>query len=159
MPKKSSTKPTGRPSAFTQEIAAICERLSNGESLRVICLAEDMPAKSTVFSWLADEQHAAFRTKYALAREARADVLVDAPWPLVSRCVPRETPRSALAPSRRVGLSRSVRRQGMKEFIQRPFAPPRNWKRYRTGSLDGRCHVVGWVYHLLLLALWMPNLA
>lgn len=78
MAKNNTTKALGRPSSFTQEIAdAICERLSNGESLRSICLAEDMPAKSTVFSWLADEQHAAFRTKYALAREAQADVLVD----------------------------------------------------------------------------------
>lgn len=67
-----------RPSKYNEGTAAkICELIADGRSLRSICQDEDMPSKSTVFSWLADEQHAAFRTKYALAREAQADVLVD----------------------------------------------------------------------------------
>ncbi len=76
MAKKKTVKPTGRPSSFTQEIAdAICERLSDGESLRSICSAEDMPNKATVFRWLTADE--AFATRYARAREAQADVLVD----------------------------------------------------------------------------------
>ncbi|BCG88491.1 hypothetical protein MesoLj113c_46010 [Mesorhizobium sp. 113-3-9] len=67
-----------RPSSYTQEIAdTICEKLADGQSLRTICLAEDMPGKSTVFAWLADPARDDFRTKYAHAREAQADVLVD----------------------------------------------------------------------------------
>ncbi len=71
-------KKQGRPSRYSDAIAGkICERLAEGESLRSICLDEDMPAKRTVFDWLASEEHEAFRTKYAYAREAQADALVD----------------------------------------------------------------------------------
>lgn len=66
----------GRPTDYTQEIASsICERIADGESLRSICLIEDMPNKSTVFRWLT--QHPDFRDQYAHAREAQADSLAD----------------------------------------------------------------------------------
>ena len=68
----------GRPTSFTQKIAdMICERLSDGESLRTICLGDDMPNRSTVFRWLADESRKEFRDQYARAREAQADFLAD----------------------------------------------------------------------------------
>ena len=66
----------GRPSDYSAEIAdLICERLSEGESLRAICLDGGMPNKATVFRWLATHQE--FRDQYACAREAMADVLAD----------------------------------------------------------------------------------
>jgi hypothetical protein len=66
----------GRPSDYTQATAdEICERLSEGESLRAICLDDNMPHKATVFRWLAANEE--FRDQYARAREAQADVLVD----------------------------------------------------------------------------------
>lgn len=66
----------GRPSSFTDDKGdAICERISNGESLRSICLDEDMPNKSTVLRWLRDIEP--FRAQYVLAREAQADILAD----------------------------------------------------------------------------------
>ncbi|MBY3590602.1 terminase small subunit protein [Rhizobium bangladeshense] len=69
---------TGRPTKFTQSLADIvCERIADGESLRSICRDETMPAKSTVLAWLADDEKAAFRTKYAQAREIQADGFVD----------------------------------------------------------------------------------
>ncbi|MBX5157031.1 terminase small subunit protein [Rhizobium sp. NZLR3b] len=68
----------GRPTKFTQALAEkICERIADRESLRSICRDEDMPAKSTVLSWLADDDKAAFRARYALAREILADSFVD----------------------------------------------------------------------------------
>ncbi|MBX5165210.1 MULTISPECIES: terminase small subunit protein [unclassified Rhizobium] len=68
----------GRPTKFTQALAEkICERIADRESLRSICRDEDMPAKSTVLSWLADDGKAAFRARYALAREILADSFVD----------------------------------------------------------------------------------
>ncbi|MBB4194933.1 hypothetical protein GGE45_004853 [Rhizobium aethiopicum] len=68
----------GRPSKFSQALAEkICARIADRESLRSICRDEDMPAKSTVLSWLADEEKAAFRARYALAREIMADSFVD----------------------------------------------------------------------------------
>lgn len=66
----------GRPSIFTQEIAdAICERIAEGESLRKICLSEDMPCKASVFKWLGEDK--TFSDQYARAREAQADTLAD----------------------------------------------------------------------------------
>lgn len=66
----------GRPSDYSAELAdLICERIADGESLRSICAEEDMPNKSTVFRWL--EALPDFATKYAHAREAQADTLVD----------------------------------------------------------------------------------
>ncbi|MBX4932123.1 terminase small subunit protein [Rhizobium bangladeshense] len=68
----------GSPTKFSQALAEkICARIADRESLRSICRDEDMPAKSTVLSWLADEDKAAFRARYALAREIMADSFVD----------------------------------------------------------------------------------
>jgi len=65
-----------RPSDFSQEMAdQVCERLSEGESLRTICLDEIFPNKSTVFRWLAANKE--FRDQYARARETQADVIAD----------------------------------------------------------------------------------
>lgn len=55
--------------------ATICDKLADGESLRQILDAEDMPASSTVFKWLSDDK--AFSEQYAHAREAQADALFD----------------------------------------------------------------------------------
>lgn len=67
-----------RPTIYSDDIAnTICEQIAEGRSLRSICLDEAMPAKSTVFAWLADPGRDDFRTKYVHAREAQADVLVD----------------------------------------------------------------------------------
>lgn len=66
----------GRPSTFTQALAdTICDRLAEGESLRSICKADDMPTKGVVFRWLANNQ--AFSDQYAKARESQADALFD----------------------------------------------------------------------------------
>lgn len=66
----------GRPSEFSLEVAdAICERIAEGESLRAICAAEEMPNKATVFRWLANNK--AFSDQYARARESQADLMAD----------------------------------------------------------------------------------
>lgn len=63
---------------FRQEIAdKLLERLAEGESLRAICRDDDMPARSTVFKWLADPAHSAFVDQYARAREAQAEALFE----------------------------------------------------------------------------------
>ena len=67
---------TGRPSGYSDELAdTICERICNGESLRRICLDDNMPSQSMVFRWLA--QNETFREQYARAREAQADAIFD----------------------------------------------------------------------------------
>jgi hypothetical protein len=70
------TNTRGRPSDYSPELAeAICHALSEGQSLRSICLQPDMPGKSTVFRWLANNKD--FRDQYARARESQADVIAD----------------------------------------------------------------------------------
>lgn len=54
---------------------AICERLAKGESLRSICLDDDMPDKSTVLKWLRED--ADFSAQYARARELQAEHYLD----------------------------------------------------------------------------------
>ncbi|TGT36205.1 terminase small subunit protein [Mesorhizobium sp. M8A.F.Ca.ET.165.01.1.1] len=67
-----------RPTSYSQEIAdTICERLADGQSLRSICEAEDMPSRSTVFNWLLKSDHAAFLDQYTRARELQTDGHVD----------------------------------------------------------------------------------
>lgn len=65
-----------RPTDFKQDTCdLICERIVEGESLRSICTADDMPAIRTVFNWLG--KHDAFVQQYTRAREAQADTLAD----------------------------------------------------------------------------------
>ena len=66
----------GRPTDYRQETAdLICERIADGESLRDICKADEMPARSVVFRWLSI--HREFADQYARAREAQADAISD----------------------------------------------------------------------------------
>ncbi len=68
--------PAGRPSKYTQELAdELCERLSEGKSLRTVCEADDMPSKATVFSWLRTKPE--FLDQYDRSKAEAADSLVD----------------------------------------------------------------------------------
>lgn len=65
-----------RPSDYTQETAdRICEQLSEGKSLRTVCLAEGMPDKATVFRWL--REHKEFHDQYAISKDESADALFE----------------------------------------------------------------------------------
>lgn len=67
----------GRPSDYSEAVAdLICEKLSEGASLRSICLADDLPDITTVFRWLA--KHQEFAIKYARAREAQVEAHYEA---------------------------------------------------------------------------------
>lgn len=64
----------GRPTDYNLDVAStICERLSDGESLKAICSEEAMPAKATVFKWLG--VHPEFVDMYTRAREEQAETL------------------------------------------------------------------------------------
>jgi len=59
----------GRPSGYCEAIAdQILEYVGEGQSIRTICAKPDMPAKATVFKWLAT--FPPFADQYARAREA-----------------------------------------------------------------------------------------
>lgn len=61
---------------FSQEIFDdICNRISDGESLRAICADEDMPSRESVRKWLAGSEDLV--GQYAHAREEQADTIFD----------------------------------------------------------------------------------
>lgn len=63
---------------LTKKLAQeLCAEIAEGRSLRSICAREDMPAKSSVFNWLADESNEWFREMYELARQFQADGWAD----------------------------------------------------------------------------------
>ena len=63
---------------FSQNVFdTICERITNGESLRKICEDEHMPNRSNVFRWMAQEGAEELRDQYARARDAQADAYAD----------------------------------------------------------------------------------
>jgi len=71
----------GRPSDFTAELADhICQKLSEGQTLREVCRNEGMPAESTVRGWALDDREG-FSAQYTRAREigylAMADELLE----------------------------------------------------------------------------------
>lgn len=72
----SEAKATGRPSTFTDELAAeICERIAMDESLVKICEGENMPSTNTVYRWLHDKPE--FRDNYVRARGDQAHTVAD----------------------------------------------------------------------------------
>lgn len=69
-------KEPGKRIEYSQKWAdLICELVVDGKSLRTICLADDMPARSTVLKWLND--HGDFADQYARAREAQQDTYAE----------------------------------------------------------------------------------
>jgi hypothetical protein len=75
MPIKDQPKDARTSGCDVGIVEKICERLVNGESLRAICADPAMPARATVFRWLARNQE--FRRSYALARQCQAEDLAD----------------------------------------------------------------------------------
>lgn len=69
-------KGPGRHSTYSASIVkTICERISQGESLRSICRDPDMPGYITVMGWL--DVHEEFRIIYAGARAKQTEYYAD----------------------------------------------------------------------------------
>lgn len=69
--------PGGRPSAYDLQTAeAILVLLAEGQSLSEICRRDDMPARSTVSLWIANNVEG-FADKYVGARDAQAEHFAD----------------------------------------------------------------------------------
>jgi len=64
-----ATKPRGRPTDYTSEIAReICRKLADGMGLRQICTDPEFPSEATVRAWALDDVHG-FSAQYARSRE------------------------------------------------------------------------------------------
>lgn len=60
--------PGGRPEIYTQELAdTVCERVSNGESMRAISRDDSMPCTSTMFKWIREDIE--FLQQYEIAKD------------------------------------------------------------------------------------------
>lgn len=69
-------KPRGRVTNYTPETAEIiCNRLSEGEPLRVICRSPGMPAWRTVYNWL--EEWPEFKARFTRARDVGFDAIAE----------------------------------------------------------------------------------
>lgn len=69
-------RPVGRPSLYSQELAAdICSRLADGHSLREICSEDGMPDRVTVLRWVFTNDE--FRNQYQRAREMQSETMAD----------------------------------------------------------------------------------
>lgn len=74
---EAETRPRGRPSEFTPELARrICDLLATGMTLRAVCRDEDMPPESTVRLWVLDDR-GGFAAQYAKAREVGYQCMAD----------------------------------------------------------------------------------
>lgn len=72
--KKTTETKNGRPEIYSDELALeVCNRIADGNSLRKVCLDEEMPSKTTVFRWIRD--HKEFRDQYAHACEERSEAM------------------------------------------------------------------------------------
>lgn len=81
----------GRPTDYTDELAdAICAQISEGTSLKDICLRDDMPARSTVYVWF--RKIDGFMDMYVRAREERAELFADEIVRIADEC---EDPQKA----------------------------------------------------------------
>ena len=78
-----SYKPVGRPKCYSHKLSqAFLDRWMAGDSIRTICSERNMPASSTLFSWIASNEGAVngvdgFSTRYARAREVKCLLILD----------------------------------------------------------------------------------
>lgn len=69
-------KRVGRPSSFTLKVAQeICDRISEGETLRSICRDDGMPKWQTVYRWMGQRKE--FAARIARARELGHDAIAE----------------------------------------------------------------------------------
>lgn len=68
----------GRPSSYTKELGKeICYRIALGEAVKTICTDEAMPASSTIYLWLLDEEKKEFSENYMRARNIQAELMFE----------------------------------------------------------------------------------
>jgi len=75
-------KPKGRPTIYTEELAAkICSEISSGKSLVKVLKQEGMPGMTQVYVWLAKYED--FAKNYARACDERVETLVEKGFDIV----------------------------------------------------------------------------
>ena len=68
----------GRPTVYSDDlINKFLDRIMDGRGLVSVCRDKDMPAKSTVYEWLADKEKEGFADRYIKACKIRAEVIAE----------------------------------------------------------------------------------
>lgn len=79
----------GRPSEYTLETAqAVCSRIAEGESLRMVCRDKAMPDKTTILRWLG--RYEEFRTQYAESKEMSQEAVAEEYFDLLDEEPPKK---------------------------------------------------------------------
>lgn len=91
----SQTPKMGRPTVFSEElISEFLYRIAKGRSVKSVCDDKDMPHRSTIYEWLA--QNADFSDRYARASEQRADQYFDEMLDIADKALPEEVQKAKL---------------------------------------------------------------
>jgi len=66
----------GRPTILTDRlIDELCQRLSQGVSMRSVCRDDDMPCMATIWRWLRENDN--FAKRYTAAKQESADAMIE----------------------------------------------------------------------------------
>ena len=66
----------GRPTILTDRlIDELCQRLSQGVSMRSVCRDDDMPCMATIWRWLRENDN--FARRYTAAKQESADAMIE----------------------------------------------------------------------------------
>lgn len=119
---------------FSQDVFdAICERLADGDSLRKVCLGEDMPSTTAVIKWLAADEAAANKgedgagllvAQYARARELQADAMFDDCLGISDDAGPETVQQARLRIDTRKWMAGKLRPKKYGEKVQQEVSGP-----------------------------------
>lgn len=134
-PSKKSLR--GRPTKYTEELASnFCERMINGESVRTICKADDMPVPSTIFLWMA--KHPGFSEQYdrakALAVQAIADDILEIADNQVTNTIIVDGKEQTVKDS--VGVAHAKLRVDTRKWLLSKIAPNKYGDKLQTSNLN-----------------------
>lgn len=120
--------PGGRPSIYSPELAEkILAQLAVGKSLRTICKQKGIPSVQTVLKWRRTIPE--FAEQYELAREDRAEYLMEELFDIVDNENPEDTQRARL-------------RADVRKWAMSKFAPKRYQDKLDTNVTGNITYIV-----------------
>lgn len=73
---ENTQRPVGRPTLYNNELVdRICSLISQGKSMRSVCLLEEMPEMETVWRWLRENPY--FNEQYVRATQDRTETQLE----------------------------------------------------------------------------------
>lgn len=144
--RKSKAKHAGgRPTVYTKKLAeTICARIAQGEGLKSICQADDMPGAPTVYRWLRMKDYAEFREMYARAREDQQDhwanEIIEIADDATNDWVERQTNRETITVVDSEHINRARLRVDTRKWLMAKLAP-RKYGDFKTLEHQGKVEI------------------